>query len=218
MHQHTTTLNTPSSPLQAQHFTLNTIVTQLSPSNNMPKTWTPLEERQLLDLHDKDKPPWSQIAEMLSRTQTSCQQRYDKLREERAANLVAWTPSLDQALIDAKSHGLHAQAIAADLEIPVKAVPGRWNQLKSEGRVPEEMLGEPQHKDVEPWTHEQDVQILELYIALVNDRGIWEKAKFENRSMKEVQERRIWWVNHDPSGLYRGMLPMIGSMRRGSMD
>lgn len=54
------------------------------------------------------------------------------------------------------------------------------------------------------------MRILELYIALVDDRGIWEQAKFENRSMKEVQQRRVWLVHHDPSGLYRRILPMIG--------
>lgn len=93
----------------------------------MPRTWTPLEERKLLDLRDRDKLPWPQIAEKLSRTQGSCQQHFGKLREERAANLMTWTPSLEQALIDAKSHGLNSQAIAADLDIPLKAVSGGWN-------------------------------------------------------------------------------------------
>lgn len=125
--------------------------------------------------------------------------------------MVTWTPSLDQSLIDAKNRGLSSQAIAAELDIPVKAIPGRWKELKSEGRVMDEMVGESQHKDVEPWTHEEDVQILEMWNMMKNDRKIWEKLRSkQKRSLKEVTDRRVWLVYHDPEGLYGRMIPEFG--------
>ena len=103
---------------------------------------------------------------------------------------VNWTPELNQSLIDYKSRRADRRDIAAAMNVSVHSVSKQWHHLKNKILVPEEVLKiwrPPQHRLYIPWTHRQDVYILELWDSGLSNEQIWQITDFKDRGRNETR-------------------------------
>lgn len=48
--------------------------------------------------------------------------------------------------------------------------------------------------------------MLELWVSGLDDKEIWQKADFDNKTQEDVGSRIEWLANHNPDGVFTDVL------------
>ncbi|KAF1920441.1 hypothetical protein BDU57DRAFT_561573 [Ampelomyces quisqualis] len=169
--------------------------------------WTSHDERHLINLRDTCSTPWDDIATILSRNISGCQQHYSILKQATASSLVTWTPAIDHAIIDARGRGLSIKNVSAELGIWAPAVTDRWAWLLRSHSVPPDVLAVWRRKEDVVFTADEDAFIVKMYIQGLSDEQIYKECASKEKSRVDVVRRRKELTNEGAAGgLYVRML------------
>ena len=83
--------------------------------------------------------------------------------------------------------------------------------------VPEDVLERLRYKPRCTWTQEQDVNILELWVSGLDNKEIWQKANFDNKTQEDVRSRLEWLSNNDRDGVFTDIL-VAWHLKHGGQD
>jgi hypothetical protein len=167
--------------------------------------WTIVQNHELLRLRDREGKQWAEVASIMRRTQSSCQQHYHLLHQAQEGAMVDWTAPLDAYIIESKRRGLSLPQIAQEMGLRTYAVQGRWNTLLRERKVPDDVVLVCRRKEEVVWSQEEDEAILKLWLKGCDDDSIVRQVNFKNKSKDDVRQRRTRLVN-DHTPLYLKML------------
>jgi hypothetical protein len=169
------------------------------------RCWTTSEEHQLIHLRESENKKFEDIAPVLGRTTNAIQNRYSTIKQKQFSSAVDWTPALDASIIDGRRRCLPIREIAKEVKIPHEAISERWNTLRFEKKVPEEVLAIWRRKRDVVFSPKEDEMILQLWMQGKGDEDIVRMVNFKGKSQENVRDRRVELVNGS-SLLYLKML------------
>ncbi|KAF2129892.1 hypothetical protein P153DRAFT_418575 [Dothidotthia symphoricarpi CBS 119687] len=169
------------------------------------RRWTSEDEQMLLNLRDREKKDFTDIAKILNRTTAAAIQHYSVLKQQSEGRFVEWTHAMDEHIINGRRRGLHIKTISVEMKLTAHAVADRWYTLLREKKVPEDVLAIWRRKNDVVFTLEEDEVILRLWIEMEDDEQLVRMVSFRGKSQSDIRERRIELV-YGSSPLYQRLL------------
>lgn len=159
------------------------------------RRWTKADDETLVRLRGEEFKSFKDIGVVLNRGTSACKFRYFTLKKQSEGDGLG-LPNEDEQILNLRSLGLSLKDTAARMEKNHQEIADRWVTLKTEGKVPADILAICAQKERTGFTPSQDLEILQLWLMPgATEYQEFTTARLMRRSLADLRIRHAQLVD-----------------------